>query len=57
MTSIHSLLAYFMMTHPLPTANKLSIKTLVAKQLPINTHTHTTHAGMRARIHTQIVVT
>ena len=29
-------LAYFMMTQPLPIAGKLSIKTLVAKQLPTN---------------------
>ena len=31
-----SSLAYFMMTHPLPIAGKLPIKTLVAKQLPTN---------------------
>ena len=31
-----SSLAYFMMTHPLPIASKLPIKTLVAKQLPTN---------------------
>ena len=36
---LRSLLAYFIMTHPLPVAGKLPIKTLVAKQLPINTHT------------------
>ena len=36
-----SSLAYFMMTHPLPIASKLPIKTLVAKQLPTNTHAHT----------------
>ena len=29
-----SSLAYFMMTHPLPVASKLPIKTLVARQLP-----------------------
>ena len=29
-------LAYFMMTHPLPIAGKLPIKTLVARQLPTN---------------------
>ena len=29
-----SSLAYFMMTHPLPIAGKMPIKTLVAKQLP-----------------------
>ena len=29
-----SSLAYFMMTHPLPIAGKLPIKTLVARQLP-----------------------
>ena len=29
-------LAYFMMTQPLPIAGKLPIKTLVAKQLPTN---------------------
>ena len=28
--------AYFMMTHPLPIAGKLPIKTLVARQLPTN---------------------
>ena len=33
-----SSLAYFMMTHPLPIAGKLPIKTLVAKQLPTNVH-------------------
>ena len=33
-----SSLAYFMMTHPLPIAGKLPIKTLVAGQLPINIH-------------------
>ena len=41
------------MTHPLPVAGKLPIKTLVARQLPtsINTHTHTyTHT------HTHIYV-
>ena len=31
-----SSLAYFMMTHPLPIAAKLPIKTLVARQLPTN---------------------
>ena len=31
-----SSLAYFMMTHPLPIAGKMPIKTLVAKQLPTN---------------------
>ncbi|MCG8626412.1 MAG: hypothetical protein MJE68_30990, partial [Proteobacteria bacterium] len=31
---LYSSLAYFMMTHPLPIAGKLPIKTLVAKQLP-----------------------
>ena len=35
-----SLLAYFMMTHPLPIAGKMPIKTLVAKQLPTNMYTH-----------------
>ena len=35
-----SSLAYFMMTHPLPIAGKLPIKTLVTKQLPTNTHVH-----------------
>ena len=41
-----SSLAYFMMTQPLPIAGKLPIKTLVAKQLPTNTHayTYTQHA-------------
>ena len=38
---LRSSLAYFMMTHPLPVAGKLPIKTLVARQLPTNTHTHT----------------
>ena len=33
-----SSLAYFMMTHPLPIAGKLPIKTLVASQLPTNSH-------------------
>ena len=32
---------YFMMTHPLPIAGKLPIKTLVARQLPTHTYTHT----------------
>ena len=31
---LYSPLAYFRMTHPLPVAGKLPIKTLVAKQLP-----------------------
>ena len=31
-----SSLAYFVMTHPLPEACKLPIKTLVARQLPTN---------------------
>ena len=31
-----SLLAYFMITHPLLIADKLPIKTLVARQLPIS---------------------
>ena len=35
-----SSLAYFMMTQPLPIARKLPIKTLVARQLLTNTHTH-----------------
>ena len=30
-----------MMTHPLPIAGKLPIKTMVARQLPTNTHLHT----------------
>ena len=38
---LHSSLAYFMMTYPLPIAGKLPIKTLVARQLPTHTHTHT----------------
>ena len=37
-----SSLAYFMMTHPLPIASKLPIKTLVARQLPTNIHAYTT---------------
>ena len=36
-----SSLAYFIMTQPLPIARKLPIKTLISKQLPTNTHTHT----------------
>ena len=40
------------MTHPLPEACKLPIKTLVARQLPTNTHTQThTHS----RIHTYTI--
>ena len=35
---LRSSLAYFMMTHPLPVAGKLPIKTLVARQLPTNDH-------------------
>ena len=35
-------LVYFMMTHPFPIASKLPIKTLVARQLPTNTHMHNT---------------
>ena len=35
-----SSLAYSMMTQPLPIAGKLHIKTLVAKQLPTDAHTH-----------------
>ena len=31
-----SSMVYFMMTHPLPIAGKMPIKTLVAKQLPTN---------------------
>ena len=34
-----SSLAYFMMTQPFPIAGKLSIKTLVARQLPTSMHT------------------
>ena len=30
-----------MITHPLPAAGKLPIKTYVARQLPTHTHTHT----------------
>ena len=33
-----SSLASFMMTQPLPIASKLPIKTLIARQLPINAH-------------------
>ena len=36
---LYSSLAYFMMTHPLPIAGKMPIKTLVAKQLPTNLDT------------------
>ena len=32
-----------MMTHPIPRASKLPIKTLVARQLPTKTHTHKLH--------------
>ena len=35
-----SSLAYSMMTQPLPIAGKLSIKTLVARQLPTNLNVH-----------------
>ena len=40
---LYSSLAYFMMTQPLPIAGKLSIKTLVAMQLPTN---------LNVRVHT-----
>ena len=48
-----SSLAYFMMTQPLPIASKLSIKTLVAGQLPINicTHMHTNTTKLYWSIH------
>ena len=42
------------MTHPLPIASKLPIKTLVAKPLPRNTHTYRhahTHANTCAHTH------
>ena len=51
---LRSSLAYFMMTHPLPVASKLSVKTLVAKQLPTNTHTYThmyTHTHTHTHVH------
>ena len=35
---LRSSLAYFMMTHPLPVAGKLPIKTLVTRQLPTNVY-------------------
>ena len=55
-----------MMTHPLPIAGKSSIKTLVARQLPTNKHTHTTqiytrtahkctHTHTHTHTHTSIV--
>ena len=37
---LSSSLAYFMMTHPLPIAGTLPIKTLVARQLPTNIIIH-----------------
>ena len=40
---LRSSLAYSMMTHPLPIAGKLPIKTLVARQLPTNAHTCIVH--------------
>ena len=40
---LYSSLAYFMMIQPLPIAGKLSIKTLVARQLPTN---------LNVRVHT-----
>ena len=48
-----SSLGYFMMTQPLPIAGKLPIKTLVARQLPTNTHTHT-HTHTHRRVHTVV---
>ena len=42
-----------MMTHPLLVAGKLPIKTLVAKQLPTNTHIHT-HTHTYKHTHTQV---
>ena len=51
---LRSSLGYFMMTHPLPIAGKLPIKTLVARQLPTNTctHTHThTHTHTSVSLH------
>ena len=45
-----SSLGYFMMTQPLPIAGKLPIKTLVAEQLPTNTHTHV-HTGVHVHVH------
>ena len=47
---LRSLLAYFVMTHSLPVAGKLPIKTLVCRQLYMyvyqHTHTHThTHVN------------
>ena len=38
---LRSSLAYFMMPHPLPIANKLPINTLAVRQLSTNTHMHT----------------
>ena len=39
-----SSLAYSMMSHPLPIAGKMPIKTLVAKQLPTNYHAYLCYA-------------
>ena len=57
-----SSLAYFMMTHSLPIACKLPIKTLVARQLPTNTHNNiilyivhvTTRIHSHIHFHTQV---
>ena len=48
---LRSSLAYFMMTHPLPIADKLPIKTSVARQLPTYTHT-CTHTHTHTHTHT-----
>ena len=42
---LYSSLAYFMMTHPLPIAGKLPIKTLVARQLPTNNDYYSDYDG------------
>ena len=50
---LRSSLAYFMMTHPLLTVNKLPTKTLVAKQLPTNIHTRMSCFHKYATVHTR----
>ena len=50
---LRSSLAYFMMTHPLPIAGKLPIKSLVARQLPTHTSAYTnTHTRAHTNVHT-----
>ena len=53
-----SSLAYPVMTHLLPVANKLRIKTLVAKQLPTNIQSHIhTYIYTYIQIYIQCVIT